>query len=88
MQSLPLLLFLLPQLFEAWVEADRSEKRLQRQLEQQQEGPGVAGEEELRKQLDAATRSKDRLLHASPLWRIGKFLLDLVLIFHLRRGDV
>ncbi|CDI84293.1 hypothetical protein, conserved, partial [Eimeria acervulina] len=74
-------------LFDAWVEADRSEKRLQRQLEQQQQQGDTAGEQQLRRQLAAAASSKRLLLRASPLWRIGKFLLDLVLLFHLRRGD-
>ncbi|KAL8274460.1 hypothetical protein Esti_001620 [Eimeria stiedai] len=81
-------------LFEAWVEADRKEKRLQRQLEQLQQQQthadlqAAAEEEELRRQLEAAAGSKERLLHASPLWRIGRFLLDIVLLFNLRRGDV
>ncbi|KAL8426571.1 hypothetical protein ACSSS7_008080 [Eimeria intestinalis] len=97
-----LVLLLLLQLFEAWVEADRKEKRLQRQLEQlqqqqqqqqHQETPadalqGAAEEDELRRQLDAAVGIKETLLHASPLWRIGRFLLDIVLLFNLRRGDV
>ncbi|XP_026190745.1 uncharacterized protein LOC113146735, partial [Cyclospora cayetanensis] len=74
--------------FEAWVDADRNEKRLQRQLEQLQQESDSAVEATLRKQLSAVTCSKDRLLHASPLWRIGRFLLDMVLIFHLRRGDM
>ncbi|CDJ44112.1 hypothetical protein, conserved [Eimeria tenella] len=73
-------------MFDLWVEADRSERRLQRQLEQQQQQQ--QDEQQLRRQLAAAASSKSKLLRASPLWRIGRFLLDLVLLFHLRRGDM
>lgn len=78
------------QLFEKWVEADREERRLQRRQEQLSQSNEETKEARLslREDIDRASQRKQRLLQQSPLWRLGRFIIDLLVLFNLRRGDV
>lgn len=78
------------QLFEKWVEADREERRLQRRQEQflQTNEESKEARLSLREDLEKASPRKQRFLQQSPLWRLGRFIIDLLVLFSLQRGDV